>query len=75
MTFDVWVVAFGLSRVLPELKLIPSPKSYSVLVLAMVLDAYLLYVFFKNKKARALLPELISGPQPAVDVAPEPRPP
>jgi uncharacterized membrane protein YfcA len=65
MTFDVWVVAFGLSRVLPELKLVPSPMSYSVLLLAMILDAYLLYVFFKNRKGRALLPEMISGPQPA----------
>lgn len=78
MTFDVWVVAFGLSRVLPELKLVASPKSYSVLVLAMVLDAYLLYIFFKNRKSRVLLPEMISGAQPvppAVKAAAAPRPP
>jgi hypothetical protein len=82
MTFDVWVVAFGLSRVLPELKLIRSPKSYLVLVLAMVLDAYLLYVFFKNKRSRAMLPELISSqvtlPSNLPATAPpeaEPRPP
>lgn len=75
MTFDVWVVAFGLSRVLPELKLIASPMSYLVLVIAMIVDAYLLYVFFKNKKARALLPEMISGAQPIGDAAIAPRPP
>lgn len=75
MTFDVWVVSFGLSRVLPELTLVRSPMSYSVFALAMVLDAYLLYVFFKNMKARAWLPEMHSGPQAAVDSATVPRPP
>jgi hypothetical protein len=67
MTFDVWVVSFGLSRVLPELTLVRSPMSYSVLALAMILDAYLLYAFFKNRKARQWLPEMNSGPQPAAD--------
>jgi uncharacterized membrane protein YfcA len=76
MTFDVWVVAFGLSRVLPELKLIRSPNSFSVMVLAMVVDAYLLYVFFRNKKrAREMMADLITGPQPAAESAGAPRPP
>ncbi len=51
MSFDVWVVAFGLSRVFAELKLIKIPEAYSVLGLAVVLDAWLLYVFFKKKRA------------------------
>jgi uncharacterized protein len=75
MTFDVWVVAFGLSRVLPELKIVRSPKSYLVLVLAMIVDAYLLYIFFKNKRARTLQAEMIAGAEPAVDAAGLPRPP
>ena len=53
MSFDVWVVSFGLSRVLVDLKMIRAPFNYSVLVAAMVLDAYLLYIFF-TKRARML---------------------
>ena len=53
MSFDVWVVSFGLSRVLVDLKMMRAPLNYSVLVAAMVLDAYLLYVFF-TKRARML---------------------
>jgi len=46
MSFDAWVVGFGLSRVLIDLKLMASPWAYSVMVLAIVIDGYLLYVFF-----------------------------
>jgi hypothetical protein len=53
MSFDVWVVGFGLSRVLIDLKLMVSPLAYSVMVLAILLDAYLLYVFFKARKQGA----------------------
>jgi len=53
MSFDAWVVGFGLSRVLIELKLIEAPGAYAVLAAAALIDAYLLYVFFtKRKKAR-----------------------
>ena len=50
MSFDAWVVAFGLSRVLIELKLVTSPMAYSVLLTTLVIDAYLLYNFFTVKK-------------------------
>ncbi len=53
MSFDVWVVGFGLSRVLIDLKLMASPLAYSVMVLAILLDAYLLHVFFKARKQGA----------------------
>ena len=53
MSFDVWVVGFGLSRVLIDLKLMASPLAYSAMVLAILLDAYLLYVFFKARKQGA----------------------
>jgi cobalamin biosynthesis protein CobD/CbiB len=49
MSFDVWIVGFGLSRVLIELKMAESPIAYSAMVVAALLDAYLLYVFFKAK--------------------------
>jgi len=51
MSFDVWVVGFGLSRVFAELKLVAIPEAYSVLGLCVILDAYLLYVFFKKRRA------------------------
>jgi uncharacterized membrane protein YfcA len=48
MSFDAWVVGFGLSRVLIELKLADSPWAYSVLVAAAVVDAVLLFLFFSG---------------------------
>src|SRR6266496_2288552 len=46
MSFDAWVVGFGLSRVLIELNLMESPWAYSVLAITILIDAYLLYIFF-----------------------------
>lgn len=53
MSFDAWIVGFGLSRVLIELKLMQSPWAYSVLLLAIVLDGILLYVFFTTRNRAA----------------------
>jgi uncharacterized membrane protein YfcA len=50
MSFDSWVVAFGLSRVLIEMKLMTSPMAYSVLLTTLAIDAYLLYNFFTIKR-------------------------
>jgi len=46
MSFDAWVVGFGLSRVLIELNLMESPWAYSVMAATIMIDAYLLYIFF-----------------------------
>jgi uncharacterized protein len=46
MSFDAWVVAFGLSRLLNELMLVNGNKSYLVLVAVAILDTWLLYRFF-----------------------------
>jgi len=51
MSFDAWVVGFGLSRVLIELKLMESPWAYSAMVLTILVDTYLLYIFFTLQKA------------------------
>jgi uncharacterized membrane protein YfcA len=51
MSFDAWVVGFGLSRVLIDLNLMESPWAYSVMVVTILIDAYLLYVFFTVHKA------------------------
>lgn len=53
MSFDAWIVGFGLSRVLIELKLMQSPWAYSVLLLAIILDSILLYVFFTTRRQAA----------------------
>ncbi len=53
MSFDAWVVGFGLSRVLIELRLAESPWAYSVLAAAVVVDAYLLFLFFTGLRPLA----------------------
>src|ERR1700724_3531622 len=50
MSFDAWVVGFGLSRVLIELDLMESPWAYSVMAVTILIDAYLLYIFFTVQK-------------------------
>jgi uncharacterized protein len=51
MSFDAWVVGFGLSRVLIELKLLEAPWAYSVMAITIMIDSYLLYVFFTSQRA------------------------
>jgi len=51
MSFDAWVVGFGLSRVLIDLDLMPSPWAYSVMAVTVLIDAYLLYIFFTVLRA------------------------
>jgi uncharacterized membrane protein YfcA len=55
MSFDAWVVGFGLSRVLIELKLMESPWAYSAMVLTIMVDSYLLYIFFTRQRASSKL--------------------
>jgi uncharacterized membrane protein YfcA len=52
MSFDAWVVGFGLSRVLIGLQLARSPWAYSVLALTIAIDLCLLYTFFTRRAAR-----------------------
>src|SRR6516225_1462139 len=53
MSFDAWVVAFGLSRVLIELNLVASPLAYGVMAATILLDAYLLFIFFTVRRPAA----------------------
>jgi uncharacterized protein len=53
MSFDAWVVGFGLSRVLIELNLVASPWAYGVMAVTILIDVYLLVVFFTRRKAAA----------------------
>jgi uncharacterized membrane protein YfcA len=51
MSFDAWVVGFGLSRVLIELNLMESPWAYSVMAVTILIDVCLLYIFFTAQRA------------------------
>ena len=62
MSFDAWVVGFGLSRVFIDLNLIASPWAYSVMAVTILIDAYLLYLFFKVRRAVPARPETPSAP-------------
>ncbi|MGE0404694.1 MAG: sulfite exporter TauE/SafE family protein [Candidatus Korobacteraceae bacterium] len=46
MSFDAWVVGFGIAKLLRILELVPGPQAYLVLLGVIVLDALLLYRFF-----------------------------
>ena len=67
MSFDAWVVGFGFSRVLIELNVMESPWAYVVLAVTILIDTYLLYIFFTLRAARRpqaslLAPGARSGP-------------
>jgi hypothetical protein len=51
MSFDAWVVGFGLSRVLMELRLVPGPEAYGFMLATIVVDLWLLYIFFTRRIA------------------------
>jgi uncharacterized membrane protein YfcA len=46
MSFDAWIVAFGLSNLLKELRIVDSNLAFLVLIVVGVLDTWLLYRFF-----------------------------
>jgi uncharacterized protein len=62
MSFDAWVVGFGFSRVLIDLNLMESPWAYSVMAVTILIDAYLLYIFFTIQKAASYQSQTLSAP-------------
>jgi uncharacterized membrane protein YfcA len=52
MSFDAWVVGFGLSRVLIELNLVGNPWAYSVMAVTILIDTYLLFTFFAMRRSK-----------------------
>jgi hypothetical protein len=52
MSFDVWIVGFGLSRVLSEHAPEASILGYGVWTIAVVLDTYFLLRFFRERRPR-----------------------
>ena len=53
MSFDAWIVGFGLSTLLRDLGLVPGVSAYLVLAGVGVLDSVLLYRFFSVPRAGA----------------------
>jgi hypothetical protein len=54
MSFDAWVVAFGLSALLRELHIVDSPASFLVLLAVIVIDVWLLRRFFAASRESAI---------------------
>lgn len=48
MSFDAWVVAFGVSSVLRDLKIVEGPSAYLFLAAVVLIDAWLLWRFFSR---------------------------
>lgn len=51
MSFDAWIVAFGISALLQQLAIVPGESAYLVLAVVIVIDAWLLYRFFTAPEA------------------------
>lgn len=54
MSFDAWVVSFGTSTLLRELRLVESAAAFTVLAAVVLIDAWLLYRFFSEKPATSV---------------------
>ena len=67
MSFDAWIVGFGLSTLLKDLHLVESNLAYLVLVAVGILDSLLLYRFFSVQ-----LPEYKRAEERARSGAPAP---
>jgi uncharacterized membrane protein YfcA len=50
MSFDAWIVGFGVSTVLRELRVVPGLEAYLVLAAVGLIDVYLLYRFFSGRQ-------------------------
>jgi len=50
MSFDAWIVAFGVSTVFRDLKIVPGPSAYLFLLGVILVDAVMLYRFFGARR-------------------------
>ena len=53
MSFDAWIVGFGLARTIVDLKLLGAPAAYSIWGVVIVFDLYLLYQYFVGGRFRS----------------------
>ena len=68
MSFDAWVVAFGVSTVIRDLKIVEGPRAFLFLAAVIVIDACLLYRFFSTPEPfeRVPVPEAANSRQDVV---------
>jgi uncharacterized membrane protein YfcA len=64
MSFDAWVVGFGISTLLHDLAIITGPAAYLVLVAVILLDAWLLYRFFAIQSRNLAQAEVAAETRP-----------
>jgi uncharacterized membrane protein YfcA len=64
MSFDAWIVGFGLSTLLKALHLVESNAAYLVLIAVGVLDTWLLYRFFSVQLPMARQAEYLASTEP-----------
>jgi uncharacterized membrane protein YfcA len=62
MSFDAWLVGFGLSRTVARLGLLPAVWSFQLLTLTVIIDAILLKRFFGRRAARRRAPQEVEIP-------------
>jgi uncharacterized protein len=73
MSFDAWIVGFGLSSLLKELRLVESNLAYLVLAAVGILDTWLLYRFFAVQLPMVKRAEALErNPEPAAETPPHP---
>jgi uncharacterized membrane protein YfcA len=58
MSFDAWVVGFGLSTLLRSLRIVEGPAAYLVMLTVIAVDALLLYRFFSAHRPLGISPSL-----------------
>jgi uncharacterized membrane protein YfcA len=68
MSFDAWVVGFGLSNLLKDLHLVESNLAFLLLAAVGVLDTWLLYRFFTVMLPEAKRAEALALGRPLADV-------
>lgn len=67
MSFDAWVVAFGISTLLRDLRMVEGLAAFNVLLAVIVVDAWLLYRFFYIHAPRIAAEEAREAERRAAD--------
>ena len=65
MSFDAWIVGFGLARSIVDLKLLAAPAAYSIWGVVILFDLYLLYQYFVAGRFRSRTENHSFSAQPA----------
>jgi hypothetical protein len=61
MSFDAWIVAFGVSSVLRDVKIVEGPRAFLFLAVVMIIDAWLLWRFFTRSHSAEEAPTAVAS--------------